>query len=103
MCDCVFYVCIAQCNFITDHEILTSKMYSNYRIEEIQNRNNNKKNKEKSVIYTNRQGKSDITFLNLDQVFLYKKKQLTYCNNFFRIFENCKITFNILSNLVRLI
>lgn len=33
-----------------------------------------KNNKEKSVIYTNRQGKSDITFLNLDQVFLYKKK-----------------------------
>lgn len=74
MCDCVFYVCIAQFNFITDHEILTSKMYSNYRIEEIKTGTITKNNKEKSVIYTNRQGKSDITFLNLDQVFLYKKK-----------------------------
>lgn len=65
MCDCVFYVCIAQCNFITDHEIV-SKKFKTGTIT--------KNNKKKSVIYTNRQGKSDITFLNLDQVFLYKKK-----------------------------
>lgn len=62
-----------------------------------------KNNKEKSVIYTNRQGENDITFLNLDQVLLYKKKSWHTVIIFFRIFENCKITFNILSNLVRLI